>query len=174
VVTAHGLKGAGYRRINGANADPPPASFPRRYDADDRHIEPVDLRRLQRDLLPAGASSREEIETLLLLDRIGQVDEDWPEYLIETVVQFVLSTSTPPGWVGANMAAWLMETLSRAKPRSAAAVVRAVVKEAHYVDELLLMSGTRGKRRDWAPARGLGRGPRSKLRAGPCPGGWAT
>src|SRR5215208_5382626 len=50
-----------------------------------------DLRRLQRDVLPTGAPSREEIETLLSLDSLGQLNDDWPEYLITTVRSFVLS-----------------------------------------------------------------------------------
>ena len=105
-----------------------------------------DLRRLQRDVLPAGASSREEIETLLMLDSVRQVDEDWPDYLVETTVQFVLSTSTPPGWVDANTSTWLIEALSGAKPRSAAAIIRAILAEAQHVDEILLTSSRRGKR----------------------------
>src|SRR5215210_6175354 len=89
-----------------------------------------DLRRLQRDVLPAGATSREEIETLLSLDSVGQVDEDWPGYLVETVVQFVLSRSTPPGCVDEDTAAWLVEALSAARAKSAAAIVRALLQEA--------------------------------------------
>jgi hypothetical protein len=110
-----------------------------------------DLRRLQRDVLPAGPTSRDEIETLLSLDSMGQVDEDWPDYLVETVVQFVLSCSTPPGHVDADTAAWLMSILSGAKPKSATAIVRAVLRGARYVDEVLLMSGRRGKRAGIGP-----------------------
>ena len=51
-----------------------------------------DLRRLQRDVLPTGATSREEVEVLLSLDWIERVDRDWPGYLATTVTQFVLST----------------------------------------------------------------------------------
>src|SRR5215217_7025628 len=116
-----------------------------------------DLRRLQRDILPSGAVSREEIETLLSLDSMGQVDEDWPDYLVETVVQFVLSCSTPPGHVDADTAAWLVSTLSGAKPKSATAIIRAVLRDAQYVNEVLLMSGRRGKRAGIGPQpRGSG------------------
>jgi hypothetical protein len=105
-----------------------------------------DLRRLRRDVLPSGPTSREEIETLLSLDSIGQVDEDWPDYLVETIVQFVLSSSDPPGCVDTDTAIWLIEALSAAKPRSAAAVVRAILQEAQQVDEVLLISGRRARR----------------------------
>ena len=87
-----------------------------------------DLRRLQRNVLPAGPTSREEIETLLSLDSMGQVDEDWPDYLAETVVQFVLARSKPPGHVNREMAAWLVSALSGAKPKSATAIVRAILR----------------------------------------------
>src|SRR5215212_8077974 len=83
-----------------------------------------DLRRLRRDALPAGATSREEIETLLSLDSVGQVDEDWPDYLVETVVRFVLSSSDPPGYVDADTAA---------RAKSAAAIVRAILAEMQHV-----------------------------------------
>jgi hypothetical protein len=112
-----------------------------------------DLRRLQRDVLPSGPTSREEIEVLLSLDSIGQVDEDWPDYLVETIVQFVLSSSDPPGCVDANTATWLIEALSTAKPRSAAAVVRVILQEAQHVDEVLLTSSRRGKRAVIGPRR---------------------
>src|SRR5215210_2293469 len=86
-----------------------------------------DLRRLQRDVLPAGATSREEIEILLSLDSLGNVDEDWPGYLVTTVKAFVLSTSDPPGSVDADTAAWLVTALSDARPRSATVIIRAVL-----------------------------------------------
>ena len=85
-----------------------------------------DLRRLQRDVLPTGATSREEVETLLSLDSMGNVDEDWPGYLVTTVKEFVLSTSDPSGSVDADTAAWLVMALSDARPRSAAAVIRSL------------------------------------------------
>jgi hypothetical protein len=67
-----------------------------------------DLRRLQRDVLPTGARSREEVEALLSLDWVERVDEDWPRYLATTVSEFVLSTSDPPGVIGGEAAACLV------------------------------------------------------------------
>src|SRR5215217_3327152 len=104
----------------------------------------ADLRRLQRDVLPTGATSREEIEILLALDSLGQVDDDWPDYLVATVKAFVLSTSDPPGSVDADTAAWLVTALSDARPRSATAILRAVLSEARHVDEVLLACRRRG------------------------------
>ena len=111
-----------------------------------------DLRRLQRDVLPTGATSREEVEALLSLDSLGQLDDDWPDYLVATVTDFVLSTSHPPSSVDANTAVWLEGALSAARPTSAAAIVRAVMKEAHQIDEaLLLLPLKRAKRRVIGP-----------------------
>src|SRR5215213_454414 len=106
-----------------------------------------DLRRLQRDVLPTGATSREQIETLLSLDSLGQLDDDWPDYLVATVKDFVLSTSDPPGSVDADTAAWLVTSLSDARPRSATAILRAVLSEARHVDEVLLAFARRGAKR---------------------------
>ncbi len=66
-----------------------------------------DLRRLQRDVLPSGARTREEVELLLTLDSIERLDEDWPGYLARIVTDYVLSTSEPRGVVDADTAAWL-------------------------------------------------------------------
>ena len=115
----------------------------------------ADLRRLRRDVLPDGPTSREEIETLLALDSMGRVDQDWPEYLLETVVRFVLARSDPPGSVDADTAAWLTQALSGAKPKSAAAIVRALRQEAQHVDDSLLTYGRRTKRLLIGPQPGV-------------------
>jgi len=112
-----------------------------------------DLRRLQRDVLPTGATSREEVEALLSLDSLGQLDDDWPDYLVTTVKSFVLSTSA--GSVDADTAAWLVTALSDARPRSATAIVRAILSEARHVDEVLLAFGRRAKRPALAEGRGV-------------------
>jgi hypothetical protein len=89
-----------------------------------------DLRRLQRDVLPTGPTCREEIETLLSLDSSGQVDDAWPEYLVRSVTEFVLSRSDLPGSVDPDTAAWLVTALAGARPKSAAAIVRTILREA--------------------------------------------
>ena len=106
-----------------------------------------DLRRLQRDVLPAGARTREDLAILLALDGIERVDEGWPGYLARAVTEFVLSTSDPPGIVDAEAAAWLAGALSDAKPKTAEAVVRTLIGEAHQVDEALLAFVRKGAKR---------------------------
>jgi hypothetical protein len=48
-----------------------------------------DLKRLQRDVLPARITTREEAELLLFLDAaVQKADRDWPPYLTATVRGF--------------------------------------------------------------------------------------
>jgi hypothetical protein len=108
-----------------------------------------DLRRLRRDVLPRGVKSREEVETLLSLDRIERVDRDWPRYLAITVSEFVLSTADPPGVIDGDTAAWLAAALAETRPKTAAVVLRSIMGEAHQVDEALVAF----VRRDRPPRR---------------------
>jgi hypothetical protein len=110
-----------------------------------------DLRRLQRDVLPTGARTREEVEALLTLDSSERVDRDWPGYLARVVTEYVLSISEPRGVVDAETAAWLGTALADARPRSAAAFVRALLREAQHVDEALVAFGRRGAARTAVP-----------------------
>ena len=106
-----------------------------------------DLRRLQCDVLPSGARTREEVELLLTLDPIERLDEDWPGYLARTVTAFVLSASDQLSAVDAEAAAWLTTALADMRAKTAATVTRAVVSEAHQVDDALLAFVRRGAKR---------------------------
>ena len=97
-----------------------------------------DLRRLQRDILPNGPQSREDVEALLALDlALERADRGWPEYLVEAVKGFVISASDPQGVVGPELAGWLVSVLADAQPKTALRIARAVVSEAVEVDEAL-------------------------------------
>ena len=48
----------------------------------------ADLRRLQRDILPEGITTRAEAELLLSLDHIPRLDGAWGTYLAEAVARF--------------------------------------------------------------------------------------
>jgi len=57
-----------------------------------------DLRRLQRDILPDGITTRDEAEVLIALDRaIERIDKAWTEALVARVTRFVVWASDPPG-----------------------------------------------------------------------------
>jgi hypothetical protein len=97
-----------------------------------------DLRRLQRDILPNGPESRDDVEALLALDlALERADRGWPDYLLQAVKGFVISASDPQGVVGSVLAGWLVSALSDAQPKTARGIARAVVSEAVEVDEAL-------------------------------------
>jgi hypothetical protein len=101
--------------------------FARKVSASNRLLF-ADLRRLRRDILPDGITSREEADVLLGLDHIERLDAEWPGYLTEAVAAFALSTSEPPRLDPATTA-WLVAALSAARPRTAAAIVRTIERE---------------------------------------------
>ena len=115
----------------------------------------ADLRRLRRDVLPGGITTREEAEVLLRLDRIERLDAEWTAYLAEAVAKFVISASGPDG-IDHDISAWLAVLLSAAQPRTAAAIVRVIQRESHQVDEDLAAFTRRpAKRAIRAPEGGI-------------------
>ena len=67
-----------------------------------------DVKRLQRDILPNGISSRDEAELLLTLEQsVGRADRAFGDWLVATMVDFVVWGMRPTGAVGADTEAWL-------------------------------------------------------------------
>ncbi len=100
-------------------------------------IGAADVRRLQRDVLPDGVSSRAEVEALLALDRsVRRADESWAEWLVPAVVDFVVWGERPTGLVDAGAAAWLTAALAEggAPTRAARRIAREIAREAERVD----------------------------------------
>jgi hypothetical protein len=89
-----------------------------------------DLRRLQRDVLPDGPRSREEVEALIVLDKVlERLDDAWPGYLVAAVKTFMVSAASPKGHLDREAADWLTAALSNARPETAQAIARAVLLE---------------------------------------------
>ena len=104
-----------------------------------------DLRRLQRDILPDGITTRDEAEVLITLDRsIERIDKAWTDALVARVTRFVVWTTDPPGTVDEEASAWLLAALSCGRSKTALAIAREVVREAYDVDDALLGFGTSG------------------------------
>jgi hypothetical protein len=101
--------------------------FARKVSASNRLLF-ADLRRLRRDILPDGITSREEAEVLLGLDYIERLDGEWSAYLAEAVAAFVVSASEPPS-IDQDTAAWLVTVLPTTRPTTAAAIVCAIERE---------------------------------------------
>ena len=72
-----------------------------------------DVKRLQRDILPDGISSRAEAELLLSLDQtVSQADRAFADWLVAMMVEFVVWGLRPTGTVDAEIAAWLTPFLA--------------------------------------------------------------
>src|SRR3954468_24090799 len=95
-----------------------------------------DIKRLQRDLLPNGAMTREQVETLIAMDAaVRRADPAWAAYLTSTVVDFVVWGSRPTGY--ADAAQWLEALLCSNRSKAARQILREVLREAQAVDPVL-------------------------------------
>jgi hypothetical protein len=99
----------------------------------------ADVRRLRRDILPDGISSREEAEILIRLDQdTSRSDRAWTEFFVSELVDFVVWAERPTGIVDEEAAKWLSDALERGRAtRSCRALVHAIVREAERVHESL-------------------------------------
>jgi len=125
-----------------------------------------DLRRLQRDVLPEGPRSREDIDALIALDRVlERFDDGWPGYLEASVTGFVVSAAAPTGCLDRGTEGWLATALSSARPETAQAIARAVLLEVRSQGDALRGIAKPAKRRAkvMASATGLTSRKRSKV-----------
>jgi hypothetical protein len=117
---------------------------------EDKRITGENVQQLQRTILRDGITTREEADVLIALDRaIADADRAWTEFLVASVVDFVVWTSRPTGFVGHDDATWLVTTLScgEGPTKNAKQIAFEVIKEAEQVDEALLAFAMRGVRR---------------------------
>ncbi len=103
-------------------------------------IRSGDVKRLQRDILPDGISSRAEAELLLRLDQsVRRADPAFSAWLVAAMADFVVWGSRPTGVVTAEATRWLAAALDAADlTETALHIAYAVVEEAHDLDEALL------------------------------------
>lgn len=95
-----------------------------------------DVRLLQRDILPDGIVSQEDADVLIALDRAVVSSSDrWADYLVSTVVDYVVWSARPTGYVDEATARWLIGSLNAGCGPTANAVRIAfeVVREAEEV-----------------------------------------
>jgi hypothetical protein len=120
-----------------------------------RRITFADVRRLQRDLLPDGISSREEAELLLAIEGHAITrDPAWTPFLTHAIVEFVVWAERPTGVVDEDTANWLASALQRhgsaSKGSSATSIARGIAEEAQaFENDALsaLLDVTRTRRR---------------------------
>jgi len=100
-----------------------------------------DLRRLQRDILPARITTREQAEVLIALDSfVDKADREWRRYLIATVRDFTIWGSPPAGRINVDKAEWLVAALRTSSRKTAGAITREIVREAPEVDDEALQA----------------------------------
>ena len=99
-----------------------------------------DLRRLQRNVLPHGLLTREQVEVLIALDHtVTRTDKAWAGFLVAALTDFVVWRSSSPGRVEPETAAWLVASLSCGRPtRTTGMIARTIVREARHCEEPLL------------------------------------
>src|SRR5215207_10999642 len=92
-----------------------------------------DVKRLQRDILPDGISSRDEAELLLTLEQsVERADRAFSEWLAITVVDFVVWGMRPTGTVDAETAAWLSPFLVGQRTKTMRRLARELAAEADH------------------------------------------
>lgn len=105
-----------------------------------RRISDDDVRLLQRDILPHGLLSQEDADVLIALDRaVATQSSLWADYLIASVVDFVVWGTRPTGHVGGEAAHWLLSSIRAGGGPTANGVRLAleVVREAEHADPSL-------------------------------------
>jgi hypothetical protein len=100
--------------------------------ADRGRITFGDVRRLDRDYLPGGVSSREEAEMLLALDsKIGRADSAWTDWLVAAIVEFAVWSEPPVGEAVGATDEWLKGVLATtSKTRAGRKIAREVRRAA--------------------------------------------
>src|SRR5262249_58388239 len=80
------------------------------------HITFGDVRRLQRDCLPAGITTREEAEALIGLNaRLGRADKAWVQWLVSAISKFAAGRERHGVAADAGTVEWLERQL---RPRT--------------------------------------------------------
>jgi len=99
----------------------------------------ADMRRLQRDVLPARLTTCEQAEALIALDReLQSADPYWRDYLVLMVRDFVVWGMEPVGSVDRTKAEWLVPILSsNGMTKTGRLIAREVMREAWDVDATL-------------------------------------
>ena len=128
-------------------------------------IEAEDVHLLAMDVLPDGPACREDADTLIALDRAVTAVPEWADYLVAAVVDFAVWTQRPTGVVDAEAARWLADSLSCGVGPTAngARVAFEIVREAHRVDDALMVFALDANRRT-----------RGTIEVAPAPSAWAA
>jgi hypothetical protein len=91
-----------------------------------------DLRRLQRNVLPNGITTREDAEALLDLNQaVSRADPDWPGWLSSALKAYAASGDG----IDPQKAAWLAERLAAWRTKAAQTLARQLAIETRHTAE---------------------------------------
>jgi hypothetical protein len=101
-----------------------------------------DVRRLDRDYLPGGVSSREEAEMLLALDSgITRADSAWTDWLVAAIVEFAVGSESPVGEAAGSIDQWLKGVLATTgKTKAGRRIAREVRRTSDCVQRIVAVS----------------------------------
>ena len=113
---------------------------------DRKRITFGDVRRLRRNVLADGVTTREQAEMLILLDRfVRNADPAWAEYLLTEIVNFVVWGTRPTGYVDRDTVEWVLACLHSENPtKTAARIAREIVREAQGAEPELVKAAPHG------------------------------
>ncbi|GJD36220.1 hypothetical protein [Methylobacterium aerolatum] len=102
-------------------------------------VSAEDLRALKRDVIPDGIATREEADLLIALERAVPACEDFADFLVAMVVDYVVWGERSTGYVDRDAAAWLSASISgRDGPSPVGArIAQEIVREAQGSAEAL-------------------------------------
>lgn len=81
--------------------------------AEDHAISADEILALRRAAWPDGKIDPEEAEAIFILnDQIATPTLEWSDFFVEALVEFIVNTSEPRGYVSEENARWLMERIS--------------------------------------------------------------
>jgi hypothetical protein len=113
-----------------------------------------DVKRLQRDILPDGISSREDAELLLTLAQtVDRADRAFGDWLVAMMVDFVVWGMRPTGVIDGETAAWLAPFLADQRTKTMRRLARELAAEADYGGTALPSPALNGASRDCASAQ---------------------
>jgi len=114
-----------------------------------------DVKRLQRDILPDGISSRAQAELLITLDQtVSRADRAFADWLVAMMVDFVVWGLRPTGTVDAETAAWLTPFLvGQRATKTMLRLARELAAEAQQGGIALPSPASNGASEDYASAR---------------------
>ena len=97
-----------------------------------RAINAETVRKLRYDLFRGDALTQDEAEALFDIERTARPDsEDWVEFFVDTIVDFLLWQQRPSGVLNEAQAEWLLAQVDGARSLTTFAILVAVLDEAH-------------------------------------------